>query len=60
MDSQGNYQEQSEHAQTTCSYLGKKGYNAKHGRNSRGMGSRGLEKPTLTARILGHKLIDIN
>ena len=40
--------------------LVQKGYNAKHGRNSRGMGSQGLEKPTLTASILGHKLTDIN
>ena len=57
MDSQWNYQEQPEHALT--SYL-KKGYNAKHGRNSRGMGSQGPEKPTLIASILGHKVSDIN
>ena len=51
MNSQWNYQEQPEHAQT--SYLTKRlqftamitlHFNAKHGRNSRGMGPQGLEQ----------------
>lgn len=39
MDSQWNYQEQPEHVQTIV-VTWQKGYNPKHGRNSRGMGSQ--------------------
>ena len=56
MDSQGNYQEQSEHAQTSQPTYKK----ATMLSMAEILEAWGLDKPTLTASILGHKPIDIN
>ena len=50
MDCQWNYQEQPEHG--TNSLPNKKGFNAKHGRNSRGMGSQGLRPGSDAAPLM--------